>query len=136
MTKEQPRSSCPITCALDLLGDRWTLVVLRDVLLLQRRHFTELASAEGIATNILSDRLERLEDAGVLARSRDDADGRRRMVVPTDKGRALIPILLELAIWGYDHGGGTARAHWVERGRTDRDELIAQLQSVARENNG
>jgi DNA-binding HxlR family transcriptional regulator len=77
------RSSCPITCSLDLIGDRWTLVIMRDLLLAGKTAFSELASVEGIATNVLSDRLTRLEQAGLIRRERDPADGRRRRYVPT-----------------------------------------------------
>ena len=63
------RSSCPISCALDVFGDNWSLVVLRDVVLLDRRRFSEIAQNEGIATNILSDRLNRLEEKGFIQRA-------------------------------------------------------------------
>ena len=95
----QPRSDCPVSCALDLLGDRWTLLVVRDLLLRGRRHFEQLASDESIATNILTDRLGRLERAGIIAKRRDPDDGRRRIYTPTERGVDLIPTLLELG-WG------------------------------------
>ncbi|WP_017301551.1 winged helix-turn-helix transcriptional regulator [Nodosilinea nodulosa] len=96
--KDTPRSNCPIACALDLLGDRWTLVVLRDVLLGQRRAFSEIAADEGIATNTLTDRLERLIEAGVLKQRRDPRDGRSRKYVPTDSGLELVPVLIDLLV--------------------------------------
>ena len=122
------RSSCPITCALDLLGDRWTLVVLRDVLLAKRRHFSEIAKSEGIATNTLTERLERLESAGIVTRETDPEDGRKRIYTPTERGRTLIPILMELLLWGYDHAGGTARKDLVERYRKNKKAVLAELQ--------
>ncbi len=127
MASPPPRSTCPITCALDLLGDRWTLVVLRDLLLGGRTSFSEFAASEGIASNVLSDRLSRLEREGVVVRERDPADGRRRRYLPTEKGRTLIPILLELAVWGSDHAGGTAHAAMVDRARENRAALVAEL---------
>jgi DNA-binding HxlR family transcriptional regulator len=116
-----------MTCALDLLGDKWTLVVLRDLLLEGKQRFSELARNEGIATNVLSERLARLEGAGLLIRSPDPQDGRRRVYTPTDRARALVPLLLELAIWGHDHCGGTAHADLVEWARRDRDAAVAAL---------
>ena len=126
------RSTCPITCALDLLGDRWTLVVLRDLLLGGRRCFSEFARDEGIATNILSDRLGRLESAGIVERRRDPSDGRKRRYVPTDKGRSLIPLLLEFAVWGSSHTGGTESSELVARASSDRDALVRELVARSR----
>jgi len=130
--RDAARSLCPITCSLDLLGDRWTLVILRDVLLAGRRSFSEMARPEGIATNTLTDRLERLEAAGVLRRDRDPNDGRRRVYNPTEKGLALIPLLLEFAVWGIDHTEGTAHRELAEAARADRDGVVAQLTERAR----
>ncbi|MCO4770675.1 MAG: helix-turn-helix transcriptional regulator [Deltaproteobacteria bacterium] len=121
------RSACPIASALDLLGDRWTLVVLRDVLLARKRSFSELAAPEGIASNILSDRLNRLVDAGIVTREPDPDDGRRRIVLPTARGLELVPILLDLHLWGTRHTAGTAKpqlAEWVAR---DREAAIASF---------
>jgi len=120
-----PRSSCPIGCALDVLGDRWTLLVLRDVLLAKKRSFSELAASEGIATNILSDRLARLENSGIVRRIPDPEDGRRRLVMPTARGMELIPILLDLHAWGSAHTEGTAKAELAEWVCRDREAAIA-----------
>ncbi|MGI9628215.1 MAG: winged helix-turn-helix transcriptional regulator [Longimicrobiales bacterium] len=126
------RSSCPISCALDLLGDRWTLLVVRDLLLRGRRHFEHFASDESIATNILADRLERLEDAGVLTKHRDPDDGRRRLYAPTPRGVDLIPTLLEIGLWGDQHTEyGQANALLLRRTRSDRDALVAELREQA-----
>ncbi|MBF2088417.1 MAG: helix-turn-helix transcriptional regulator [Synechococcales cyanobacterium K44_A2020_017] len=125
--KDTPRSNCPIACALDLLGDRWTLVVLRDVLLAQRRTFSEIAAHEGIATNTLTDRLERLIEAGVLERRRDPLDGRSRRYVPTESGLDLIPVLVDLMVWGNKYTSGTGPAEIVARAVTDREALLVEL---------
>jgi DNA-binding HxlR family transcriptional regulator len=104
------RSHCPIACALDLLGDRWTLVVVRDLLLLGKRRFTELlASGEGISTNILSERLERLEAAGLVVRRSYQLHPPRDEYHLTAKGRDLFPVLRELVRWGNRHLPGTYR---------------------------
>lgn len=127
MSRAPARSACPISCALDVLGDKWTLVVLRDLLFAGKRSFAEFASAEGIASNVLSERLARLETAGVLTRSPDPDDRRRRRYTPTERGWALAPVLLELSIWGKDHCGATAKGELVEWARRDRAGLIAAM---------
>lgn len=125
------RSSCPIAHALDLVGDRWTLLVLRDLLFGAKRRFTELLSSpEGIATNVLADRLRRLEEAGVIARATDPDDGRRALYRPTEKGLDLAPTLIEMVLWGLDHGPpgeGGPPVELVARMRGDRDGLLDDL---------
>ena len=103
-TKDPPRrSDCPIACTLDLIGDRWTLVVLRD-LFIGKSRFDELAaSAEGIATNVLTERLARLEREGMVSRTRDPADARRVVYALTPRGRSLAPVLQAVAVWGLEH---------------------------------
>ncbi|MCP4808371.1 MAG: helix-turn-helix transcriptional regulator [Proteobacteria bacterium] len=119
---------CPIVCALDVFGDRWTLVVLRDIVLGGWRRFGELARHEGIATNVLSDRLKRLEQLGILAKERDPDDGRRFVYRPTEKGADLIPTLLEIGLWGARHTeGGTAKHEVMDMAATDREAAIATL---------
>lgn len=101
------RSPCPVACALDLFGDRWTLLIIRD-LILGRSRFKDFAeSPEGIPTNILSDRLERLL-AGGIARQIPAADGTKRMAYElTDKGLALKPVLKSVRDWGLQWEPGT-----------------------------
>lgn len=125
------RSECPIAFALDLVGDRWTLLVLRDLLFGGKLRFTELLSSrEGIATNVLTDRLRRLEEAGLVARAPDPDDGRKALYRPTESGLALAPILIEMVLWGIDHRGTGKQGPppgLVERMRTDREGLLAEL---------
>lgn len=103
------RSRCPIAGALDLLGDRWTLLVVRDLLLYDKRRFAEfLASPERIATNILADRLERLDRCGVIERRKYADRPAREEYHPTARGRDLAPVLRELIRWGQCHVSGTA----------------------------
>src|SRR5438270_4073320 len=98
------RSPCPVAGALDLLGDRWTLLVVRDLLFYRKRRFAEfLASPEGIATNILADRLGRLEHAGLVTRHRYQARPVREEYRLTTRGRALAAALRELIRWGQKH---------------------------------
>lgn len=121
-----PRSDCPINFGLELFGDRWTLLVMRDLLIEGKRTFKQfLGSEEGIATNILSDRLARLECAGILNRSTDEKDKRHAIYSPTPDGRRLLPVLVEMAYWGAKHDPATsAPKQFVEAYEADRDGLI------------
>jgi DNA-binding HxlR family transcriptional regulator len=101
------RSSCPAACALDIAGDKWTLLVVRD-LLRGRRTYGELAaSEEGIPTNILADRLRRMEDAGLIASAPYQERPVRYAYALTEKGRDLGAVLAALARWGEKHLPGT-----------------------------
>lgn len=119
--QEGPRSGCPINAAVEAFGDRWSLLVLRDVMFGNRRHFRELQaqSEEGIASNILSDRLKRLVRGSLL--TRDDAGpGQRATYSLTEDAIALIPVLVHLGAWGLRHRPTTpalrARAELLEAG--------------------
>jgi len=104
------RSRCPLAGALDLVGDRWTLLVMRDLLFYDKRRFADfLASPEGIATNILADRLERLERCGLIRRRRYRDNPPREEYQLTGRGRDLGPVLRELIRWGKRHVRGTAK---------------------------
>jgi DNA-binding HxlR family transcriptional regulator len=104
------RSLCPVACALDLFGDKWTLLIIRDLLLGRSRFRDFTASPEGIPTNILSDRLERLQAWG-LARQIPAADGSRRLAYElTEKGLALRPVLKAVRDWGLKWEPGTRSA--------------------------
>ena len=97
--KETGRSGCPINLTLEILGDRWSLIVLRDIMFGNRRHYRELLakSDEGIASNILADRLKRLLDNGLISR-RDDASHKQKGIYSlTEMGISLVPVF---AAWG------------------------------------
>lgn len=100
MPRIRRRSPCPVACTLDLVGDRWTLLVIRD-LFLGRQYFDEfLQSPEGIATNVLSARLARLIKEGLASKRPDPADKRRSTYHLTEKGQSLQGVLLPIANWG------------------------------------
>jgi DNA-binding HxlR family transcriptional regulator len=108
--REPARSGCPINMAVEAFGDRWSLLVLRDVMFGSRRHFRELlaGSEERIASNILADRLKRLTGAGLL--TRDGArPGQRATYSLTEAAIQLVPVLTELGAWGIRHRTTTAR---------------------------
>jgi DNA-binding HxlR family transcriptional regulator len=94
------RSNCPIASTLDLVGDRWSLLIVRDLLLGKKRFDEFLASEEGIATNILSSRLRVLEDLGFVLRKGDDRDGRRVQYSLTRSGKSLGKLVRGIADWG------------------------------------
>ena len=101
------RSSCPIARSLDLLGDKWTLLVMRDALIFGRRTFADFAAGgEHIPTNLLSDRLKRLVGLGLLEKVPYQNRPPRYEYVPTAKGEALKPVLRSLRRFGEDHLGG------------------------------
>lgn len=130
-TPSPPRSGCPINFGLEIFGDRWSLLVLRDVLMQGKCRFREFAeSEERIATNVLAERLARLERAGLLVRSRDSSDGRQFIYQPTEAGRRLLPVLVEMAYWGATHDPATsAPAAFATGYEQDRDGLLAALAS-------
>ena len=99
------RSGCPINLALEVLGDRWSLIVIRDIMFGSRRHFRELLtrSQEGIASNILAARLKRLVEAGLLSRSDDPAHRQKGIYSLTEKAIELVPVLVQLGAWGRRH---------------------------------
>jgi DNA-binding HxlR family transcriptional regulator len=94
------RSRCPVASTLDLVGDRWTMLVIRDLFLGASR-FSDLASApEGIPTNILASRLRMMEDQGLVAKSAYQTNPPRFAYELTDKGKALLPVMRALKDWG------------------------------------
>lgn len=98
------RSGCPINLTLEVLGDSWSLLVIRDVMFGNRRHFTELLnrSEEGIASNILTDRLRRLAANDLLTKSEDPLHKQRRVYSLTERSIRLVPVLATLGAWGSD----------------------------------
>lgn len=104
----EPRSPCPIANALDILGDKWTLLVVRDLLFLGKRLYGEfIQSGEGIPTNILADRLKRLEETGLLTKTPYQSNPVRHQYRLTRKGAELFPVLREIVRWANKHIPGT-----------------------------
>ncbi len=98
------RSHCPVNFVLEAVGDRWSLLILRDIVFRGKRTYGEfLKSEEGFATNILASRLVDLVDAGILRRDPHETDGRKDLYSPTEKGLDLIPILFEMVLWSHKH---------------------------------
>ena len=116
------RSPCPITTTLDVLGDKWTLIVVRDLFLGKRLYGEFLSSPESIPTNILADRLKRLEAQGIVSRQPYHQRPPRYAYRLTDKGEDLLPVLAEIARWANKHIPGTVAppAEMAERLRALR----------------
>lgn len=124
------RSDCPISGALDHLGDRWSLLIIRDIAFYGKDSYNALlGSDEGIATNVLSSRLRSLESSGILSKHRDPEDKRKQRYQLTDAGLALIPLLIEMILWSADHNaeGISVPEDFLHMARTDKVALIGRL---------
>lgn len=121
-------NSCPINASLLVIGDRWSLLIVRDLLFAGYRTFNQfLRSAEGVATNILADRIKNLLDAGIITKAADPGDGRKWIYSLTPKGVDLAPVLLELSKWGSRYQNGIAPPGVLARWEADRTGFLAQL---------
>ena len=101
---DNTRSGCAINLTLEAIGDKWSLLVMRDIIFGGRRHFRELlASEEGISSNILADRLKALTQAGILTRADDPAHKQKVIYSLTERGIELLPILAAMSAWGVKH---------------------------------
>lgn len=123
------RSDCPISNVLDFVGDKWSLLIIRDLLFSGKRTYSELQhSEEGVATNILSKRLEQLEEAGLINKKSDLNDKRKKIYTLTQAGKDMLPIMLEMIIWSSKYDPQTnAPSQFVERVKNDRDSVIDDL---------
>jgi len=119
---------------LEVFGDRWSLLIVRDLMVRGYRTFKEFEeSGEGIATNILADRLESLEQSGILSSAQEETDGRRINYRLTRKGMDLAPILLDLLIWGARHEPADASCSLILKMEKNREEIIAEAERRWRE---
>ena len=122
------RSGCPVSISLEIFGDRWSLLIIRDLMVRGCRSFKEFEqSGEGIATNILADRLQKLEAAEIITAEAEQADGRRVNYRLTEKGIDLAPVLLELLIWGARHEQTGAPCGLISEMEKNRGEVLAEV---------
>ena len=131
MPKRKPppkrRSGCPLNASVEILGDRWSLLIIRDMMLRGFRSFKEfLESYEKIATNILADRLRKLEAYGIISTARDPSDGRRLIYSLTAKGIDLAPVLTEMVLWAAAHEK-TGNQTLVRQMRKDKEQVISAV---------
>lgn len=125
---ETPRSLCPISLALDIFGDAWTLLIVRDLMFRGMNTFNGFLNAgEGIATNVLTDRLAKLEAAGLIDKARDADDARRFVYRLTPKGADLAPVLVQIVLWSARHTGTDAPAEQVSAMAADPLGFAARI---------
>jgi DNA-binding HxlR family transcriptional regulator len=117
-----------VSVALEVLGDRWSLLIVRDLMIRGFRSFKEFeGSGEGISTNILADRLRKLEKAGIIDSESEKSDGRKVNYRLTAKGIDLAPALLDLLIWGARHEETDAPCALIEGMARDRERIIEEV---------
>jgi len=123
--KPKWRSGCPLNASVEILGDRWSLLIIRDMMLRGFRTYKEfLESYEGIATNILADRLQNLIVHGIITAERDPSDGRKLIYSLTAKGIDLAPVLTEMVLWAasHEHTGNQPLVHLIQK---DKQQFLA-----------
>lgn len=132
MKRTKLRSDCPINFSLEIFGDAWSLIILRDIIYFGKKTYNEfLASDERIARNILADRLERLQNKGLLIKKPHAQDKRKETYELTENGLDIIPILLELADWGaMRHASQDLPQWWLRAVRERRTELLPIIRNV------
>jgi len=127
--KTRRRSECPLNASVEMLGDRWSLLIIRDMMLRGFRNYKEFMDCyEGIATNILADRLSKLVANGIITSEQDPADGRRLIYFLTAKGIDLAPVLTEMVLWASKHEN-TGNQALIQQMRKDKDKVIADVRA-------
>lgn len=136
MKRIKSRSNCPINFSLEIVGDAWSLLVMRDIIYFGRKTYNEfLASDEGIARTILADRLAQLQAKGLLVKKHHPSDRRKEIYEVTEAGLELIPLLLDMAEWGakrVPHQEDLPHA-WLQAVREQRHLLIPRIQETVRQ---
>jgi DNA-binding HxlR family transcriptional regulator len=121
------RSGCPLNASVEMLGDRWSLLIIRDMMLQGSRTYKEfLECYEGIATNILADRLRKLGAYGIITTEPDPSDGRKVIYLLTAKGIDLAPVLTEMVLWAATHED-TGNQPLIRQMRADKAKFLAEV---------
>ena len=121
------RSECPLNASVEMLGDRWSLLIIRDMMLQGARTYKELLECyEGIATNILADRLRKLVAHGIITTEPDPSDGRKLLYLLTPKGIDLAPVLTEMVLWAAAHEN-TGNQPLIRQMRADKEKFLAEV---------
>ena len=136
MVREHRKSNCPINYALELFGDRWTLLIVRDLMFKGKHYYGEfLKSEEKIATNILASRLAMLEEAHIIEKSVDPAHASKIIYRLTEKGIDLVPVLIEVIKWSSKHDKNTAAdMKFINRAKRNREALTKEISNQLRSN--
>ena len=128
------RSGCPLNASVEILGDRWSLLIIRDMMLRGFRSYTQfLDSYERIATNILAHRLKKLQGYGIIAAKQDPLDGRKFIYTLTEKGMDLAPVLTEMVLWAAAHED-TQNPELIRQIKKDKQKFIAAVRQRWEEN--
>lgn len=129
MAGRKRRSDCPINFALEIFGDRWTFLIVRDLMFKGKNYYKEFLDAEeGIATNILADKLATLEEAGIINKTVDPTHRSRQIYALTRKGIDLVPVLVEVILWSAKYDKQTAAdAAFVRRAKKDKEGMIEEI---------
>lgn len=123
----EPRSGCPVSIALEKFGDRWSLLIIRDLMVRGYKTFKQFQeSGEGIATNVLASRLQKLEASGIVTREPEESDARKINYRLTEKGIDLAPVLLELLLWSARHEKTGAPCELMARMGQNREAILAE----------
>ncbi len=131
--RQDARSTCPISTGLEILGDRWTLLVIRDMMFAGKRHFREfLQSEEGVSSNVLADRLAMLVERGLVTRRDDPSHAQKAIYSLTEAGIALLPVIAALSQWTQVHYPETRRPEARPFLKGD-DAAVAELQKLLRQ---
>lgn len=126
-SKVKRRSGCPVSISLEILGDRWSLLIIRDLMVRGYRTFKDFqGSSERIASNILADRLRKLEAAGMISAELEGTDARRINYRLTEKGIDLAPVLLDLLIWAARHEETGAPCAVIDNIEKNREQVLAE----------
>ena len=130
----QPRSGCAINAAVEVLGDNWSLIVLRDIIFGDRQHFRELLTSnnEGIASNMLSSRLKKLVDEGLLTKA-EAVRGQKAKYSLTEAGIQTLPVMVALGTWGMTHRETSPELTLRARLMAEDPQLVTELMDELRE---
>ncbi|MEL6694939.1 MAG: helix-turn-helix domain-containing protein [Bacteroidota bacterium] len=131
MKKIIKRSDCPVSYAMDLFGDKWSLLIIRDIVFYDKQFFKEFRSSkEKIASNILSDRIKKLESAGILVSEIYEKQRSQKVYSLTQKGIDLVPVLVEIMIWSAKYDNELAiTPEFLEAMEHDREGLISRIKA-------
>lgn len=129
MRKIQKRSNCPVSYCLDFIGDKWVLIIIRDILFHKKHSYKSfLESTEGMATNVLGDRLKMLTEKGFINSEVDPSKKSMKIYSITQKGKDLLPIILEMMVWSSKHGSfgddSDRLNKFAKRIEDDRNEIL------------
>lgn len=129
MAKLKRRSDCPISYALDIFGDKWTLLIIRDIVFRDKHYFGEfLKSEEKIATNILTDRLSLLEQGCIITKKVDPNNGSKFIYRISKKGIDLLPVLLELILWSSKYDDKVSfDANLISSAKKDKSQFLKEI---------